>query len=379
MKKARSQDYIVSFDRNILTIYLLLCAIGLFVMLDISSMQSSLVNFIHHGAFLGVSFLAVIVVLYFFDISKLRVFNTPLLWVVIGLLVLVLLQKSVVKGAVRQIDLGFIHIQPSFMARLALVLFYAGYLAKKEDELRAAGIKEFFRDFLPLLIYPIIVFYLIFVGKHLSTLVIAAGTLMGMLIYAGLKKRLIALAIILALVGGTIVLTYGEGYRKSRIQTYLKYFLLTKNDQIEPSHDEGYQVLESLTALTSGKLFGTGISRGRAKHYYLPEARSDYIYTIIGEEFGFIGAFLVLALHALLFFLSFKLADRQDDPYLKYLCAGLAMNIFLNALVNTGVSMAILPTTGNTLPFVSYGGTALLVDSVSVGIILNVSAKRRKV
>lgn len=379
MKKARSQDYIVSFDRNILTIYLLLCAIGLFVMLDISSMQSSLVNFIHHGAFLGVSFLAVIVVLYFFDISKLRVFNTPLLWVVIGLLVLVLLQKSVVKGAVRQIDLGFIHIQPSFMARLALVLFYAGYLAKKEDELRAAGIKEFFRDFLPLLIYPIIVFYLIFVGKHLSTLVIAAGTLMGMLIYAGLKKRLIALAIILALVGGTIVLTYGEGYRKSRIQTYLKYFLLTKNDQIEPSHDEGYQVLESLTALTSGKLFGTGISRGRAKHYYLPEARSDYIYTIIGEEFGFIGAFLVLALHALLFFLSFKLADRQDDPYLRYLCAGLAMNIFLNALVNTGVSMAILPTTGNTLPFVSYGGTALLVDSVSVGIILNVSAKRRKV
>ena len=121
-----------------------------------------------------------------------------------------------------------------------------------------------------------------------------------------------------------------------------------------------------------------GVSRGRAKHYFLPEARTDYIYTIIGEEFGFLGAFLVLALHALIFFKAFKLAERQENAYYKYLCAGLAMNIFLNALVNTGVAMSILPSTGNTLPFISYGGSALLVDSASIGVILNISARRRQ-
>ena len=143
------------------------------------------------------------------------------------------------------------------------------------------------------------------------------------------------------------------------------------------SDDSDYQVKESLTALSSGGVIGTGIARGRAKHYYLPEARTDYVYTIIAEEFGFLGAIFVFGLHCFLFFRAFKMAHYQESRFMQFLGVGMAMNIFCNVLVNTGVSMSILPPTGNTLPFISYGGSALLIDSASLGVILNISAKRR--
>ena len=100
---------------------------------------------------------------------------------------------------------------------------------------------------------------------------------------------------------------------------------------------------------------------------------------MIGEELGFLGAFIVLFLHCLLFFKSFRLAEKQENTYYRLLCAGLAMNIFFNALVNIGVSISIIPPTGNTLPFVSYGGSALLMESIGLGVILNISASRRYV
>lgn len=378
MKKSRIQDYIISYDKVVFFSYLALCLIGVFVMLDITSMQSSLINFYRHIIFVVVAFLAVIVVLYFFNMDKLRSLNTAAIWVVIVLLVLVLLQKTEVKGATRGLSLGFLNLQPSFLARMVLVFFFAGYLEQRQDKLKMAGPKQFVADFAPLLVYTAAIFALVYLERHLSTLIIGGATLLGMLVYAGIKKRLVLLIIGLALVGGLLIIAKGADYRSSRLKTYLTWSLFSTNRPEPTRSDEEYQVRESLTALTSGGLMGTGIGHGRAKHYYLPEARTDYIYTIIGEEFGFIGAFIVLALHALLFFQAFRIAERQENTYYKFLCAGLAMNIFLNALVNTGVAMSILPSTGNTLPFVSYGGTALLVDSASIGVILNISAKRRQ-
>jgi len=377
-KRSRVQDIIVSFDKGILFSYIGLCLIGLLVMLDITSMQSSMQNFYRHLVFLGLSFVTVVVVLYFFNLQKLRFLNKYMILAVILLLILVLVQKTEVKGATRGLRLGFINLQPSFLARFALIFFFAGFLENKEQELRNAGLKEFLIGFMPLVLYTIVIFVLVFMEKHLSTLIIGGATLLGMLVYAGMKKRLIVLILGLGLVAGALVILKGEEYRSDRLKTFLTYNLFVP-DRPEPENSsKEYQVRESLTALTSGGLLGMGVSRGRAKHYFLPEARTDYIYTIIGEEFGFLGAFLVLALHALIFFKAFKLAERQENAYYKYLCAGLAMNIFLNALVNTGVAMSILPSTGNTLPFISYGGTALLVDSASIGVILNISTRRRQ-
>jgi cell division protein FtsW len=214
--------------------------------------------------------------------------------------------------------------------------------------------------------------------KHLSTLIILGVTLVGMLFYAGIRKRFILSLVCIGLIAGIIIINKGDEFRSARIETYKVYSLLNPHRPDPENSPDEYQVRESLTALTSGHIVGTGVARGRAKHNFLPEARTDYIYSIIGEEFGFIGALIVLGLHALLFFRILKIANEQENLYYKYLCVGIALNIFLNVLLNTGVSMSLLPPTGNTLPFISYGGTALLIDSISIGIVLNISAKRRQ-
>ncbi|MBW6513898.1 MAG: FtsW/RodA/SpoVE family cell cycle protein [Candidatus Syntrophosphaera sp.] len=378
MKKNRSAEFIISYDHLVSVSYLLLCLIGVVMILDISSIQSSLVNFYTHIVYLGISLLSVILVLYFFNLDKLRPLNPWYIYITLAILILVLVKGPDVNGATRWLKVGPIRFQPSFIARMALIFYFAGFLDKKHDKIRSANLKEFAADFAPLIVYTVFIFVLIIMEKHLSTLIIGGATLLGMLFYAGVRKRLILLVLLLGLVAGALIITRGDDFRSGRLETYKVYNLFMRNRPAPERNDDQYQVRESLTALTSGYLFGTGMARGRAKHYYLPEARTDYIYTVIGEEFGFLGAIIVLGLHALLFFRAFKIAEAQENRYYKYLCAGLAMNIFLNALVNTGVAISILPSTGNTLPFISYGGTALLVDSVSIGVILNISAKRRR-
>ncbi|MCB5284241.1 MAG: FtsW/RodA/SpoVE family cell cycle protein [Candidatus Cloacimonetes bacterium] len=378
MKKNRNTSYIVSIDNTILGCYLALLVIGLLVMLDITSVQSTMVNFYRHAVFVGVSVLAAIITVYFVKVDKLRPLNRWLVYLIMGLLVLVFLIGVKTKGAERWLMIGPVGIQPSTMARLVLILFFAGYLDSKQDKINLANVKELGMEFIPLILYTVVIFVLIFLGKHLSTLIIGGATLLGMLFYAGLRKRFVLGVLMLGLIAGTVIIAKGDSFRSDRINTYKVYSLLVPNRPAPSNSAEEYQVKESLTALTSGGFLGTGMAHGRAKHYFLPEARTDYIYTIIGEEFGFLGAALVLLLHALLFFRILKLAETQENRYHKYLMAGLGMNIFFNALINTGVSMSIIPATGNTLPFVSYGGTALLVDSVSIGLVLNLTAKRRQ-
>ncbi|MBP7206112.1 MAG: FtsW/RodA/SpoVE family cell cycle protein [Candidatus Cloacimonetes bacterium] len=378
MKKNRSSSYIVSLDNIILGCYLFLLASGLLVMLDITSVQSSMVNFYRHGIFVVVSVLTAIIVLYFYKVDRMRPLNRWLVWLTIALLLAVLVFGVQAKGAERRLSIGFIGIQPSTFARLVLILFFAGYLDSKQDKIGLSNVKELIMEFIPLIIYTVAIFVLIFLERHLSTVIIGGLSLLGMLYYAGIRKRFVFGVLLLGLLAGTLVIAKGDSFRSDRIKTFKVYSLLVPN-RPEPSNSkEEYQVRESLTALTSGGFLGTGMAHGRAKHYFLPEARTDYIYTIIGEEFGFLGAAIVLLLHALLFFRILKLAEQQENRYHKYLCAGLGMNIFFNALINTGVSMSIIPATGNTLPFISYGGSALLVDSISIGLVLNITAKRRQ-
>ncbi|MCB5224364.1 MAG: FtsW/RodA/SpoVE family cell cycle protein [Candidatus Cloacimonadaceae bacterium] len=379
MKKNRSSSVIVSIDNGILICYLLLCLVGLIVMLDITSIQSSMAKFYRHSISLGASIMAAIVTMYFFNVDKARPLNRWLIFLIIGLLLAVLLFGVEVNGAKRWLKLGPFLAQPSTFARLVLVMFFAGYLDLKQDKLGLTNVKNLVLEFIPLIAYTGIIYIFILLERHLSTLIISGMTLLGMLFYAGLRKRFVMSVVLVGLLGGVMIISMGDSFRSDRIRTFKVYSLLVPKRPEPANTPEEYQVRESLTALTSGHLVGTGISRGRAKHYFLPEARTDYVYTIIGEEFGFLGAAAVLLMHAWLFFRILKLAEKQENNYHKYLCAGLGMNIFFNALINTGVSMSIIPATGNTLPFVSYGGTALLVDSISIGLILNISAKRRQV
>lgn len=377
MKRNRAQRYIVSFDKAILLAYVLLCLIGLIVMLDISSVQSSMMYFYRQSIFFLISFTVAVGILYAVDLEKIRFLAPYMVYLTLILLVVVLVKGNTIKGATRQISLGFVSFQPSFLARAVLVFFFAHFLEKRHKELLEATPQKFVTDFLPLIVLTGATFGLIILERHLSTLIIGGATLYGMLIYAGAKKRLLLLIVCLGLLGGVIILNHGADFRKARMSTYKKYSLFIKGNREVKPDDSDYQVKESLTALSSGGIIGTGIARGRAKHYYLPEARTDYVFTIIAEEFGFLGAIFVFGLHCFLFFRAFQMAHNQESRYLQLLGVGMAMNIFCNVLVNTGVSMSILPPTGNTLPFISYGGSALLIDSASLGVILNISAKRR--
>ncbi len=336
--------------------------------------------FYKHLIYLMVSWLFAVLIVYFFEFEKLRFMNTWLVYLSIAMLIFVLVKGSTIKGATRQISLGFISFQPSFFARVALVFFYANILADKQEILQnTTNIMRFMENFPALTLLTAIVFGLIFAEKHLSTIIIGGMTLLGMLFYAGIRKRILALILVVAMLGGVLIIKKGDSYRANRMDTYKRYSLFFKERDLSESGSGDYQVRESLIALTSGGIMGTGIARGRAKHYYLPEARTDYVYTIIGEEAGFMGAILVFFLHSAIFFAAMRISFKQEDLYLKLLCAGMAMNVYCNVLVNTGVAMSILPPTGNTLPFISYGGSALLMDSAAMGVILNISANRRKV
>ncbi|MCB5234959.1 MAG: FtsW/RodA/SpoVE family cell cycle protein [Candidatus Cloacimonetes bacterium] len=380
MKKNRFNTYVVGFDRTVFWSYFFLCVVGLIVMVDISSVQSSMTYFYKHLAFLLFSWVIAILIVYFFNFEKLRFMNTWLVYLAIGMLIFVLLKGSTIKGATRQISLGFVSFQPSFFARIALVFFYANILADKQETLQnTTNILRFMENFPALTLLTAIVFGLIFAEKHLSTIIISGVTLLGMLFYAGIRKRILALVLVVAVIGGVFIIKKGDDFRANRMDTYKRYSLFFKERDLTESGSGDYQVRESLIALTSGGLTGTGISRGRAKHYYLPEVRTDYVYTIIGEEAGFLGAIIVFLLHSAIFFAAMRISFRQEDLYLKLLSSGMAMNVYCNVLVNTGVAMSILPPTGNTLPFISYGGSALLMDSIAMGVILNISANRRTV
>ncbi len=373
MRKTRTQSYVVDFDRYIFFAYLILAVIGLLVMLDISSVLQSLTFFYRQFFFFVGSMLLVLFTLYFPNLMKFRKFWLLLLLISVVLLVAVLVRGVTVKGATRRIW-GF---QPSFLARFAIIFLYAHWLDKKRDFLKTEKMGQFLKNLLVPIIVTLVMFILIILERHLSTVVISGLTIIGMLYYAGIRKRFVLSMVVLCIIAGIGIIKYGPSYRSDRITVYRKYALFIRDDSAVISSDLEHQVKESITALTSGGLKGTGISRGRAKHFYLPEARTDYVYTIIGEQFGYLGALIVLFLQSLLFFRMLRVSHRQDRPFLMYLAAGLAMNIYINALVNMGVSMSILPPTGNTLPFISYGGSAYMIDSLSVGMVLNMSAKRK--
>jgi cell division protein FtsW (lipid II flippase) len=382
---AKPRLVIASYDHAILITYLVLCFIGLFFMLDISSVGSSMSFFYKHLAFMLLSFAGMSFMFRVVDIQNLKRWTIPLLLASIVMLVLVLLIGNKVNGARRAFVFPIVHIslQPSEIARVALVLFFAYVLDRRKRYIADTGLVGFFTHFWVLIPPVIMVFGLVFVEPHLSTLIILAGSLLGMLFVANIRFKTLAIIVL-----GIMVLLYGalnfkkHDYRGGRLDIYKKYSAVCKVVGLKPDparDTDDYHIRESLTAMASGSLTGTGAANGKAKYYYLPEASTDYIYAVIGEEYGFIGALFVFVLYLFLFYRTMKISLEQDDLFFQLAGMGLAMNLFFNTLVNIGVAISALPSTGVTLPFISYGGTSFLVNSLAIGCLLNISAKRREI
>jgi cell division protein FtsW len=262
-----------------------------------------------------------------------------------------------VKGATRWVVIGPVTIQPSELVKLALVLYAAHLLAQ------AAG-RMGLDDLWPLAVVSGASCAVIVHQKDLGTAAVVAVAMMGLLWVAGLRVRhlLLVAGAGVAAIAAAILL---EPYRMQRLLAFL-----------DPSADplkSGYQVRQALLALGRGGLFGVGAGKSVQKFSYLPEAHTDMIFAVLGEEFGLIGVALVVGLFALFVLSAFQLARRCTDPFGRYLIAGCAFLIYGQSLINMAGVMAALPLTGVPLPFISYGRNNLLVMMMAVGVIMSVA------
>lgn len=290
----------------------------------------------------------------------------PIVLSVIVLLVLVVIPGIGIYrlGARRWLGAGPLQFQPSEFAKFAFIMFLADYLSRNQRE-----VKSFWRGFLPPLLLLGLFFGLIMLEPDLGTSMTLGGTAFLMLFAGGAELlHLGGMAVVGVL--GILGLALIDKERWSRITTFI-------NPWADPSGD-GYQIIQALLAFGSGGLFGVGLGRSRTKHFYLPERHTDMIFAVLGEELGFLGAALVLILFVAFAWRGYRIAVQAPDRFTSLLAAGVTSLITLQAAMNIAVVTASIPPTGIPLPFLSYGGTSLLITLSAVGILLGVSRYTRE-
>lgn len=351
-------------DFVIMTISLILLTIGLIMVFSSSAVTAYLdygdsFYFLKRQLFSAVVAISAMIFTMNVDFFYLKRLANPFLIGSLILLMLVLVIGTVSHGSSRWIDLGFRSVQPSEVVKLSMVIFMAKNLSDNRSKM-----EYFWSGLMPNLAILGVVCGLILLQPDLGTAVCIAGTAYLMLAAAGSKfSHLTLLAGVgICLVGFAIVFS---PYRMERFTAFL-------HPWADPS-DSGYQTIQSLLALGSGGLVGMGLGQSRQKFFYLPERHTDFIYAILGEELGFIGAALVLLLFFVLLWRGFKIALTIHDSFGSLLAVGITCMIIVQMIINIGVVTGSLPVTGITLPFVSYGGSSLVFIMAGVGILLNIS------
>ncbi len=300
-------------------------------------------------------------------------FSIYIMIVLVGLLALVLIPGIGVEigGFRRALNLGFFSIQPSEFAKIALVIFFSDSLDKRyKDDKRIRNI--IFPSFLVLCLIAI----LIFLEPDMSAMVVIGLVAFIILFAGGVRfKHLLGLGFIGALV--TFGYMFLEDYRRERIFEFIERIIALFNGS-EEIRDASFQVSQSLIALGSGNIVGLGLGNSVQKYYYLPEAHTDFIFAIIGEELGLLGTILVVILFVLFMFFGIRVCFKTRDYFGKVMAVGLTSIIVVPAIINIFVVVGLAPVTGLALPFISYGGSSLLVSMISVGILLNISRQGTK-
>jgi cell division protein FtsW len=295
------------------------------------------------------------------DYARYRRWCYPLLALALLLLGGVLVAGTVVGGAKRWFHAGPLSFQPVEVAKFALVVYLAYSLAKKQEK-----VKTFTIGFLPHLAVCGLMMALLLKQPDLGSSIILGSTTLLLLFVAGTKLSYILLAVM----GAAPVIYHavvGTPWRLKRMIAYL--------DPWQFREGVGYQITESLISIGSGGVFGHGLGDGKQKLFYMPEAHTDFIMSNVGEELGFVGFVTVLGLFVVILWRGVRAALRARDTFGTYLAVGLTTIFALQALVNTGVVLGALPAKGLTLPFVSYGGTSLIVSMFFAGVLLNISRR----
>lgn len=299
------------------------------------------------------------------DLKKLRQHSGIWLLVTLFLLLLVFTALGVKFGGARRwLNTWPFIFQPSELAKLTLVVFLAHILScpRKSSDWRCE----------PLLhagAAVALVVGLILPQPHMSVILLLAATSFTMCILSGIPRQLLALLACLLLLLGTVGWFVAEDYQRERVLSWIRVVISGKEDP----KDADYQILQSVKAFKRGGVRGVGFCEGKQKLLYLPAAHNDFIFSVVGEELGLLGTLFTLGLYTFFIWRGFHIAYNASDQFCCLLAAGLTSMIALQALIHVGVATHALPTTGMSLPFVSYGGSALMMTLAMVGFILNVS------
>ena len=365
------------YDKILLLSILFLCAIGV-VMLYSASWNESYIRsggiteslfLINHIKRIILGFTLLFIFLKI-DYKNLKSIASYFLIVTFFLLIITKLYYTIlgISSPARWLYLGFFSIQTSDIARLSLMLYLAFYLEKKKNQIR--NLKK---GFLPCVLIISSAMALIVIQPDFSTSFMI-GTISGIMVFiAGAK----IIHIVLSVISGFIIslpILYFEPYRWARIISF--WNKLWGDDDTK---EAGYQAYQGLLSLGNGGIFGVGLGNSIEKNRLLPTPHTDFIFSIIGEELGLIGTFLILSVFILIFYRGIIIAKKCTDPFGIFLAVGISLNIILYAFVNAAVATGIIPVTGLPMPLISYGGSGMIINMIMIGILLNISEARRSI
>ena len=277
------------------------------------------------------------------------------------LLILVLIPGigKIRNGSRSWFGIGSLGIQPSEFMKLSLIILVSKYLSNSDKD-----IKMFFKGIMPVLVVLGIVFLLIMLQPDLGTGMIIVLSVLSLLFIAGADMKFFFVAGFIGIIGIVILILIAP-YRMDRITSFI-------NPWSDPL-GTGFQIIQSLYAIGPGGLFGLGLFNSRQKHFYLPEPQTDFIFSIISEELGIIGILIVASFFIFILYCGIKISLNSKNLFSKYLSFGMTFQILIQAVMNLMVVVGLIPVTGVTLPFLSYGGSSLLITLCSIGILLNIS------
>ncbi|MGL4473359.1 MAG: cell division protein FtsW [Shewanella sp.] len=359
------------YDRGLLCAVLCLIGFG-FVMVMSASMAEAQtltgnpMHFVWRHLFYLVGCAAIAAVVLQMEMHRWQQLSPFILLGVLVLLVAVLVVGTSVNGATRWLSIGPIRIQVAELAKFAFMVYMAGYLVRRHEEIREHA-KGFYKPIAVFLMFA----FLLLMQPDLGTVVVLFVCTVGLLFLAG-ARLFDFMVLILGGVVGFVVLVMTAEYRMKRVMSFM--------DPWKDPFGTGYQLTQSLMAYGRGDWLGQGLGNSIQKLEYLPEAHTDFIFAVIGEELGFIGIIMVLLMLLFVSLRAIRLGSsclQMDKPFEAFLAYGIGIWFCFQTVVNIGASIGMLPTKGLTLPFISYGGSSLWVMTAAVTVLLRIDYERR--
>ena len=352
--------------RTIFLITVMLVCVGIIMIYSASSiyayssMGDSLYFLKRHLLYLAVGF-AMMLFAMVYDLKKLQRLSKPIILTSIFLLLLVLIPHigRETAGARRWFRVGPINFQPSEFAKLAIIIYMADFVSRK-----GILIKSFFKSYLPAVMTLGVVLGLVLLEPDLGTAV-TVSLIAFIILYVAGTKPVYIWGSFLASLPVLYILLFRVAYRRKRLMVFM--------DPWADKRGAGFQIIQSFVALGSGGPFGVGLGQSRQKLFYLPASHTDFIFSIIGEELGFIGVAAIISLFAIFIWQGMKVAFKAVDTFERSLALGIVSLIAIETIINIGVTAGALPTKGLPMPFISYGGSGLIFHLMAVGILLNVA------